>query len=207
MSLSEVMLCCPHCRREYRVSIDLAKLARVTSRASCARCKKVFEITPDRMRGLEIPRARLQEGSRSASDARRDTRVDRDVRIDRSSRPPASRAIERTVPVIDDDAVRAAKRATPISLDDIAPATPGEVASAAAEAPPLAIPRTMSGRLTSRTRSREAVPAAQAAAPVVSDAPVVEPDSDWLVRADPSLATLTAETSEGASALQWLLEQ
>lgn len=49
MSLSPVTIACPHCRREYEISIDLAKLSRITSRASCARCKKVFEVTPDRI--------------------------------------------------------------------------------------------------------------------------------------------------------------
>jgi hypothetical protein len=210
VSLSDVMLCCPHCRREYRVSIDLAKLARVTSRAACARCKKIFDITPDRMRGLEIPRARearqaAAEARQAAADARRDVRVER---------TPGPLPMSQTAIVPSDPPAAVELPPEPVKITIRTPSAGViEERNRAAEVSSreLAMPRTLSARLTSRTRSKEAAPpaapAAVAAAPAVSEAPVVDPDSDWLIRADPGLAALTTNVGEGVAALQWLLER
>lgn len=44
MSLEEIDITCPHCRRPYRLKVDLGVLARVRKQAVCFRCQTTFDV-------------------------------------------------------------------------------------------------------------------------------------------------------------------
>lgn len=283
MSLSPVTIACPHCRREYEISIDLAKLSRITSRASCARCKKVFEVTPDRVQARVpaprstdhrrdqplVGRSSTTELTRVRADGRRDRRgyeerpfvrrTDddrRDVRrpsddrdmirraadderrdagrdsgraseeggsesrtesreLRRSESRTVSREWRRADSRSDSRELRRADARTDsrelrrTDLVDERRDTidlPSHIGAGDAD---ISIARTVSGRSARTERPTESaatfripdvIPVAPKAAPSVDD-----PETAWLVLADPGLGALTVEQSEAASALEWLL--
>lgn len=201
----DVLLSCPHCRREYKVSLDLAKLARVTSRASCARCKKVFEITPERIRPVET--------NRPGAVIERNSAVPTAVTDAPSG---ANRREGARRPVVDNAAAQR-KRGTSIPPRTQSSERPLVARTKSAERPvesPAAAPPT---RPSSPVLARTATPVVARAPtphnvpPVVEPAialeePVQEVPPDWVQRADPGLAMLATEQSEGCAALEWLLE-
>lgn len=178
MTLSQVAIMCPHCGREHRVSLDLGRLARVTSRAVCSRCNTAFEITPERIGSakLRIP-------------VERQRRTKHDVR--EVVRPQAGRRA-------DDGSARTETKSPDLASRDHEQPNRGELT--------VELPRTRSARTKTLDRPPVTAPA-MPLPPVVPDEPVLEPDTDWLVRARPGLDSLITPASEGAAALAWLLER
>ena len=279
MSLSPVTIACPHCRREYEISIDLAKLSRITSRASCARCKKVFEVTPDRIQARIpaprqadhrreqplVPRVASTELTRPRADGRRDRRGyeerplvrrtdddrrdvrrpsdDRDMirravdderrdtgrpsedagsesRTDsRELRRSESRTVSREWRRADSrtesrelrraDARTDSRELRRTDLVDERRDSVDAAPHASGGEEEVSVARTLSvrGARTERPvdsvatfRIPDVVPVATKMQPSVDD-----PETAWLVLADPGLGALTVQPSEAASALEWLL--
>lgn len=188
MSLSTIEISCPHCRRTYRVKIDLERLMRVRTRATCSRCKKSFDVA-SRL-GSTPHRAVVDEGATEAKKSKAAQRKKQlKLRSKSASAPPDSAtdaaAAAAAVPAAPPPPMAAAKA----KADPIEDLTPDEVRGLLDSLPPDPGPASSPGAGTPDELSE-----IEAAAAEIEQAMAA---ADEAGREEPSEALRLEETAHG----------
>lgn len=205
MSNKSVNIVCPRCRREYVLTVDLAKLSRLKKRAVCARCGQVIDIAE------RLVKAEQDELRQSSSDHRA-PRHRRRRRMNVTAKGLGATGYRRTYGEEvgldpDEDSLPAAKASS--FGASIAVTNRAEETSAAVVAPsemPTPRPPRIEQALEQQAPSQIEAAESTAGPPSIPDLTAeLEELSPWLELADPGLDTLVTDTPESVQLLEKLL--
>lgn len=206
MSNKSVNIVCPRCRREYVLTVDLAKLSRLKKRAVCARCGQVIDIAE---RLVKAEQDELRQSSSDLRAPRRRRRRKKHVTAKGLGATGYRRTYDEEVGLDPDDATLPAAKANAFEASIAATRRAEKEASAGvvdtSEMPtprPPRIEQALEQPEPSQIESAESVAGPPSIPDLTAD---LEELSPWLELADPGLDTLVTDLPESVKLLEKLL--